>query len=98
MISSKSLDHWWVAARKYVLAVGISLMACVTPLYAQESQQLTSPTIEGKVIFGGATFGEDLNHTLVGGAVRVYVTKRLVLSLSTYTCAAQNTTRTTLCR
>ena len=77
MISSKSLDHWWVAARKYVLAVGISLMACVTPLYAQESQQLTSPTIEGKVIFGGATFGEELNHTLVGGAVRVYVTKRL---------------------
>ena len=76
MIFSKTLDQWLVAARKYVLAVGALMAACVTPLAAQPSQQLTPPKIEGKVMFGGATFNE-IDHTLVGGAVRVYVTKRL---------------------
>ena len=74
MIFSASLDQWLVAARKYVLAVGAMLMACAAPLCAQE--QLTRPKVEGKVIFGTAVFGEDLQHTLVGGALRVYVTKR----------------------
>jgi len=69
MIFSKSLDQW--------LAVGVFLVACVTPLYAQQGQQLTRPKVEGKVMFGSAVFGEDLEHTLVGGAVRAYVTKRL---------------------
>jgi len=59
------------------LAVGVFLAACVTPLYAQQTQQLTRPKVEGKVIFGSAVFDEDLEHTLVGGAVRAYVTKRL---------------------
>ncbi|HEU4835812.1 MAG TPA: outer membrane beta-barrel protein [Pyrinomonadaceae bacterium] len=75
MIFSK-LDQWLVAARKYVLAVSVCLVACVTPLYAQD-QQLTSPKVEAKVIFGSALFGETLKHTLVGGAVRAYVTKRI---------------------
>ena len=74
MIFSQSLDQRLVAARKYVLAVGVSLVACVTPLYAQ---QLTSPKVEAKVIFGSAVFDEDLEHKFVGGAVRAYVTKRL---------------------
>ncbi len=69
MIFSKSLDQW--------LAVGVFLVACVTPLYAQQGQQLTRPKVEGKVLFGSAVFGEDLEHTLVGGSVRAYVTKRL---------------------
>ena len=77
MISSKWLDQWLGAARKYVLAVGVSLLACVTPLCAQQSQQLKSPRVEGKVIFGSATFGDDIDHKVVGGAVRAYVTKRL---------------------
>jgi hypothetical protein len=77
MISSKWLDQWLAPARKYVLAVGVSFMACVTPLYAQQDQQLTPPKVEGKVIFGSATFGEDIEHKMVGGALRVYVTKRL---------------------
>jgi len=77
MIFSKSLDQWLMAARKYVLAVGVSLAACVTPLYAQQDQQLTRPKVEGQVMFGSAVFGEDLEHKLVGGAVRAYVTKRL---------------------
>jgi hypothetical protein len=62
--------------KKYLLAVGICVVAGVTPLCAQ-GQQLTPPKVEAKVIFGSALFGEDLQHTLVGGAVRVYVTKRL---------------------
>jgi hypothetical protein len=73
MIFSKLLDQW-LSVRKYVFAVGVSLVACATSLFAQ--QQLTRPKVEGKVIFGGAVFGEDLKHTLVGGAVRAYVTKR----------------------
>ena len=77
MIFSKWLDQWLEAARKYVLAVGVSLVACVTPLCAQQSQQLKSPRVEGKVIFGSATFGDDIDHKVVGGAVRAYVTKRL---------------------
>ena len=71
MIFSKSLDQW--------LAVGVFLVACVTPLYAQQGQQLTRPKVEGKVLFGSAVFGEVLEHTLVGGSVRAYVTKRLSL-------------------
>lgn len=77
MIFSQSLDQWLVTVRKYVLAVGAFVVGCVTPLYAQQDQQLTSPKIEGKVIFGSAIFGEDLEHKLVGAALRVYVTKRL---------------------
>lgn len=77
MIFSRSLDQWLVAARKYVLAAGVSLVACVTPLSAQQGQQLTHPKFEGKVIFGSAVFNEDIEHTIVGASVRVYVTKRL---------------------
>ena len=59
------------------LAAGVFLVACATPLFAQQDQQLSRPKFEGKVIFGSAVFGEDLEHTLVGGSVRAYVTKRL---------------------
>ena len=74
MIFSKSLDQWLMAARKYILAVGVFLVAGVTPLSAQ---QVSPPKIEGKVVFGSAIFNDDLEHKLVGAALRVYVTKRL---------------------
>jgi hypothetical protein len=77
MIFSKWLDHRLVAARKYVLAVGVLLVACVTPLCAQQSRQLRPPIVEGKVIFGSATFGDDIDHKVIGGALRAYVTKRV---------------------
>ena len=70
MIFSKWLDQW-------LMAMGVSLVACVSPLSAQQGEQLTRPKVEAKVIFGSAIFGEDLEHKLVGGAVRAYVTKRL---------------------
>ena len=77
MISSGLLDQRLVAARKYVFAIGVCVMAFVTPLFAQQGQQLTPPKVEGKVIFGSAIFNDDIEHKIVGGAVRVYVTKRL---------------------
>lgn len=77
MSFAKRLDQRLVTATKYVLAVGVSLVACVTPLAAQQDQPLSGPKVEGKVIFGSAVFNGDLEHKIVGGAVRVYVTKRL---------------------
>jgi len=77
MSFSERMDQRLLTARKCVLALGICLVACVTPLYAQQDEQLTPPKVEAKVIWGGATFGEDDDHKLIGGAVRVYVTKRL---------------------
>ena len=59
-----------------MLAAGVSVVACVTPMSAQ-GQQLTPPKVEGKVIFGSAIFNNDSEHKVVGGAVRVYVTERL---------------------
>jgi hypothetical protein len=76
MIFSKSLVRRLVAGRKYVLALGVLLAACVTPLSAY-GQQLSHPKIEAKVIYGGVVFGEDDDHTTVGASVRAYVTKRL---------------------
>lgn len=68
------LDQRLLGAGKYVLAVCAVLVACVSSLSAQ---QLSSPKVEGKVIFGTTTFGEDIDHKAVGAALRVYVTKRL---------------------
>ena len=79
MIFSESLDQWLLAARKYVLAVGVALVACITPLYAQQRDEITQHRAEAKVIFGGAAFNEDEDneHKLVGAALRAYLTKRL---------------------
>jgi hypothetical protein len=68
MMFSKWLGH--------VLAVGVCVAACVTSLSAQD-QQLTRPKVEAKAMFGGVVFEPELDHTAVGGAVRVYVTKRI---------------------
>jgi len=76
---SKWLGQRYVGARKHVLPVGVFLLACVVPLSAQQDDQLTHPKVEGKVIFGSAVFGDDVDneHKLVGASVRAYVTKRL---------------------
>lgn len=81
MSFSTWLDQWLVTTRKYVLPTTMFIIGCVTPLCAQQSQQLTRPRFEGKIMFGTVDFiavdDTDLEHTLVGAAVRVYVTKRL---------------------
>ena len=70
MIFSKSLDQW-------LLVLGVLVMACVTPVSAQQGTQLTPPKVEGKVMFGTAVFDNDSEHKVVGGAVRIYLTERL---------------------
>lgn len=77
MIFSAFLDQWPGAARKCVLAVVVTLVACVTPLYAQQGDEITPRKAEAKVMFGGAAFDDDTGHALVGGAVRAYLTKRI---------------------
>jgi opacity protein-like surface antigen len=46
-------------------------------ILAQEPNELTPPKVEGKLIVGGANFGDEIPHVLAGGALRVYLTKRL---------------------
>ena len=65
---------------RHLASVTISVTIVVLaqlPLSAQQQQELTPPKIEAKIIAGGANFGEDIPHGLVGGAVRVYVTRRV---------------------
>lgn len=84
---SKCLGHWPVLPAKYIAGVAFAVLACVIPLSAQEPQELTPPKVEGKVTFGSAVFNEDIEHKAVGGAIRVYLTRRLVSSRSTSICA-----------
>lgn len=63
-------------AKRLVSAAAL-VIAFAFPSLAQLSGGLTPPKFEGKVIVGGANFGEETPHGLVGAALRVYVTKRL---------------------
>ena len=71
------LGHRPMLPLKHFFAAALFLLAALSPLSAQEPQELTPPKVEAKVIAGAANFGEDLPHGFVGGAVRFYVTKRL---------------------
>ncbi len=59
-------------------ALTLSLL-CLSGVRAQ--QTLSAPKVEAKVFTGVSTFGNalngDLRHTVVGGAMRFYVTRRL---------------------
>ena len=57
--------------------VGAALFVLFITTSFSAQQQLTPPKVEGKVILGGANFGEEIPHGLVGTALRVYVTKRV---------------------
>lgn len=67
----------WLSVAKQLTKLALSVIVLATSLSAQQSDQLTPPKVEGKVIVGSAIFGDDIEHKVVGGAVRVYVTKRL---------------------
>jgi hypothetical protein len=66
-----------LAAR--VATVAVLTLLCFSNVCAQQS--LTPSKVEVKVTAGGADFSteenENLGHSAVGGAVRVYLTKRL---------------------
>lgn len=58
------------------LVIALTLMLfCVLPVSAQE-EELTVPKAEVKATFGGAGFLDADTHTVAGGSVRFYVTKR----------------------
>ena len=56
------------------------VLLCLSHARAQEQTSLTPPKVEVKVTAGGAAFDIDdagsLAHTAVGGAVRVYLSRR----------------------
>jgi hypothetical protein len=62
-----------------VIVFAALILLCFSNAFAQES--LTPPKVEVKLTAGGADFAidenEDLKHSAVGGAVRVYLTKRV---------------------
>lgn len=71
---SKILGHWAVTPPNCLCVLAI-LLACGGHHSAQ-SQERTPPKVEGKVTFGSTVFNEDIEHKAVGGAVRVYLTRR----------------------
>lgn len=71
---SKSGNAWsaWTLVGPVLLVLSLA-----TSLSAQQSAELTPPKVEAKVILGSAIFGDDIEHKIVGGSVRVYLTERL---------------------
>ena len=65
----------WAMAQMFFLAA--SLMGTAESIPAQKQNELSPPKVEGKIIVGGANFGEEIPHGLIGSALRIYVTKRL---------------------
>lgn len=62
---------------KFMIGTVLVLSSCLT-VCAQTSDDLTPPKVEAKLIAGGASFAEPaIPHGVVGGAVRVYLTRRL---------------------
>lgn len=58
----------WAAAFSIILC-------CIT--YSAAQTELTGPMVEARGTVGAATFGDDeIPHGVVGGSVRVYVTRR----------------------
>lgn len=63
---------------RQLLVVTILLASPVTT-YGQQQEELTPPRAEVKAIVGGASFGEEIPHGVVGGAVRIYLSPRISL-------------------
>src|SRR3954464_7774666 len=61
-------------------AVAAFVLLCLSHARAQDQSSLTPPKVEVKVTAGGAAFAledeDSLAHTAVGGALRVYLSRR----------------------
>ena len=77
MRSQEWPDPLWLSVAKQLAMSALFALVLATSLSAQQSDQLTPPKFEGKILVGSAIFGDDIEHKVVGGAVRIYVTKRL---------------------
>lgn len=65
---------------KYLLGVSALVLSGFLTVCAQQSDELTPPKVEAKLIAGGASFAEpSIPHSVFGGAVRVYLTRRFSL-------------------
>ena len=69
--------HKLIRGKKILMFLAIGLLFPLDHLQAQQQDDLTSPKVEAKATFGSAVFGDDSEHKLYGGAVRVYITRRL---------------------
>lgn len=60
----------------YLAGAAALVLSSVLTVPAQQSE-LTPPKVETKLVLGGASFAEpSIPHSIVGGAVRVYLTRR----------------------
>ena len=64
---------------RHLLLAGAILLASAVNAYPQTQIGLTPPRAEVKAIVGGASFGEEGPHGVVGGAVRIYLSPRISL-------------------
>lgn len=64
-------------ALTYLAGATALFLATFLTAPAQQSDRLTLPKVEAKLVLGGASFAEpSIPHSIVGGAVRVYLTRR----------------------
>jgi hypothetical protein len=79
--------HWTNPTKNSLTRItkGLTYLAGATALVlsslltasAQQSDTLTPPKVEAKLVLGGASFADpSIPHSIVGGAVRVYLTRR----------------------
>ena len=60
----------------YFFVIG-TVLALSNATFGQDQNNIsTTPKVEGKLTFGSAVFGEDIEHKMYGGSVRIYLTKR----------------------
>jgi hypothetical protein len=53
------------------------MLSSLITVPAQQYENLTRPKLEAKLVLGGASFGDpSIPHGIVGGALRVYLTRR----------------------
>jgi hypothetical protein len=61
----------------YLAGATALVLSSLLTVPAQQSDTLTPPKVEAKLVLGGSSFAEpSIPHSIVGGAVRVYVTRR----------------------
>ena len=75
--TSKSVTRM-TSAWTYLAGATALVLSSFLTASAQQTDTLTPPKVEAKLIVGGASFAEpSIPHSIVGGAVRVYLTRRL---------------------
>lgn len=62
---------------KFLIGSAVLVLSSCLTVCAQKLDEVTPPKVEAKLIVGGASFAEPaIPHSIVGGALRVYLTRR----------------------